>query len=105
MTRAKVIQLGLGFFLLGGGGYVFFKMVGFDGASAGIASEAALVLVLVGWVESYVIRVVAGKMTFMEQRKRYLEAYEEMTSAELKARFEALSEEEQTLLMKELESE
>ena len=46
LTRAKVIQLGLVFLFLGGFGYAFFRLVGFEGTSAGIASEAALVLVL-----------------------------------------------------------
>ena len=105
LTRAKVLQLGLVLLLSGGLGYGFFKIVGLDDANAGIASEAALVLVVIGWTVSYVIRVFTGKMTFMEQRKRYRIAYEELTSTELKERFEALSEEEKSHLIKELESE
>ena len=105
LTRAKVIQLGLVFLFLGGFGYAFFRLVGFEGTSAGIASEAALVLVLVGWVVSYLIRVVTGKMTFNEQRKRYLEAYEKLTTAELQSKFESMTQEEQARLLKEVEKE
>ena len=105
MTRAKVIQLGLVFLFLGGFGYAFFKLVGFEDTSAGIASEAALVLVLVGWVVSYVIRVVTGKMTYNEQRQRYRKAYEQISTAELQAQFDSMPEAEQILLLKDLENQ
>ena len=44
-------------------------------------------------------------MTFVEQRKRYLEAYEKLTTTELQARFESMTEEEQISLLKDLEKE
>ena len=44
-------------------------------------------------------------MTFVEQRKRYLEAYEKLTSAELQSRFESMSEDEQMRLLIDLEKE
>ena len=44
-------------------------------------------------------------MTYIEQRKRYRNAYEKLTTAELQARFDSMSEEEQMLLMQELEIE
>ena len=105
LTRAKVIQLGFLVLGLGGLGYGFFRVLGLDGASSGIASEALLVVVVVAWIVTYLFRVVTGKMTFMEQRKRYRQAYEELTTAELQDRFDSLSEEEKTRLLKELEIE
>ncbi len=105
MTRSRVIQLGILFFLLGGFGYGFFRLFGLNGISSGIASEALLVALVVVWIGSYLFRVITGNMTFMEQRKRYLKAYEELTTAELKARFDAMSEDEQMQLMQELDLE
>lgn len=105
MTRAKVLQLGLVVFALGAIGYWAFRSLGLEGASAGIASEALLILIVFGWTGTYLFRVLTGRMTFMEQRKRYLQAYEKLTTDELQARFDALSDEEKIQLMKELESE
>ncbi len=105
MTRAKVIELGLVVLALGAVLYEVFKFLGLEGASAGIASEAILIALIVVWTGSYLLRVVTGKMTFMEQRKRYRKAYEELTNDELQARLDSMSDEEQMLLMKELEDD
>ena len=105
LTRINVIQLGLGVLLLGALGYGVFRFIGFDGTSSGIAAEAILFLVVLGWTGSYLLRVVTGKMTFMEQRKRYRNAYEKLTSAELQASFDSMTEEEQIRLIEELEDE
>tara|TARA_Y100001968_G_scaffold171385_1_gene156778 strand:- start:57 stop:386 length:330 start_codon:yes stop_codon:yes gene_type:complete len=105
LTRAKVIQLGLSILLLGGVGYFGFRLIGLDESSAGIASEAILVLIVFIWTGSYFLRVLTGKMTFIEQRKRYRDAYEKLTTDKLKARFDSMSEEEQNLLLKEIENE
>tara|TARA_Y100001968_G_scaffold301018_1_gene312964 strand:+ start:277 stop:636 length:360 start_codon:yes stop_codon:yes gene_type:complete len=104
-TRANVLQLGLLILVLGGLGYGFFKFLGFEDISAGIAAEAVLILIVIGWTSSYLLRVVSGKMTFMEQRKRYRQAYEQITEKELQQSFDGLSEKEQMLLLKELEKE
>ena len=103
MTRAKVLQLGLLVLLLGGVGYFGFRMFGLDPSKAGIASEALLILLLTVWTGSYFLRVITGNMTFMEQRNRYRKAYEELTTSKLQSSFDALSEEEQKRLLKELE--
>jgi hypothetical protein len=79
--------------------------VGFEGASAGIAAEAVLIVVVVAWTGSYLLRVVTGRMTFMEQRRRYRQAYDQVTDAELQARFDLLSEAEQQALLAQLEAE
>ena len=103
MTRAQVIVLGFLVLLLGGGGYYFFRFIGFEGASAGIASEAVLIGGVLLWIVSYLVRVFTGNMTFMEQRKRYRKAYEEITDEELLVRFESLSEDDQLNLIQEIE--
>ncbi len=105
LTRANVIQLGLSVLLLGLLGYGFFRLIGFEGPSAGIAAEAILVLLVFGWTGSYLLRVFTGNMTFIEQRKRYRESYEKLTTAELQARFESMSEDEQVRLIKDLEND
>ena len=103
MTRANVIQLGFGVFLLGGAGYYFFRFIGFQGFSAGIASEALLITIVLLWTLSYLFRVVTGKMTFMEQRKRYMDAFEKITDKELQSKFDSLSDEDKLNLLNEME--
>tara|TARA_Y100001968_G_C19147748_1_gene614636 strand:- start:134 stop:463 length:330 start_codon:yes stop_codon:yes gene_type:complete len=105
VTRSKVIQLGLLVLLLGGLGYVCFRSLGLDEASAGIAAEAVLVLIVLGWTGSYFFRVVTGKMTFIEQRKRYRKEYDQLTKSKLQEKFDNLPEEDQIRLIKELEEE
>ncbi len=105
MTRANVVLSGLIFLLLGAIGYFSFRLTGFEGHTAGIASEVILVLILFGWIGTYLFRVFTGKMTFNEQRKRYRKAYEKITTAELQSRFESMTEEEQIRLLNEVEKE
>ena len=104
MTRTNVIQIGFAVFLIGLLGYFAFLKLGFEPQFAGIAAEAFLVLLVLIWTGSYLYRVLTGQMTFMEQRKRYRQAYEKITNAELQAVFDAMSEEEKILLLEELES-
>ncbi len=80
-----------------------FSFAGLDNVSAGIAAQSLLVVVVLVWTGSYLIRVVSGKMTFMQQRRLYQQAYENLTTDELKARFDALSEQEQIALLQDLE--
>ena len=105
LTRAKVLLLGFSVIPLGFIAYHLFRLIGIDEVSSGIANQIFLVLLLFGWTGSYLFRVFTGKMTFVEQRKRYLEEYEKLTSAELQTRFESMSEEEQINLLKELEKD
>ncbi len=102
MSRARVLLLMGAVFLLGAGGYWGFQGLGFQGFSAGIASEAVLVLLVFGWTGSYLWRVVGGKMTFMEQRRRYRSAFDALTTEELRKQFESLSPGEQEALLKEV---
>ncbi len=105
LTRGNVLQIGLALFLLGAIGYGGFRFIGFESASAGIAAESILLLLVLAWTGSYLFRVVTGKMTFVEQRKRYLDAYEKLSTKEIQSRFESMTEEEQIRLIKEIESE
>ena len=105
LTRANVLQIGFGVFVLGAIGYFSFRFFGLEGQQAGIASEALLILIVCVWTGTYLFRVFTGKMTFNEQRKRYREAYEKITSAELLSKFESMTDEEQNQLIKDLEVE
>ena len=105
MTRAKVFQIGLIVFVLGGGGYEVFKIFGFESISAGIATQIILISIIFAWTASYLFRVFSGNMTFMEQRKRYREAYEKFTDEKIREKLEAMTEEEKNELLKTVEKE
>ena len=105
MTRAKVVQIGLIVFVLGGLGYEAFQFLGFESISAGIATQLILILIILIWTASYLFRVFSGNMTFMEQRKRYREAYEKLTDEKIKKKFDAMTEEEKIQLLKMVEEE
>jgi hypothetical protein len=102
LTRAQVILLGLVVFAIGGSGYWVFRSSGLEGFSPGIATSALLMLVVVGWTASYLLRVVGGKMTYMEQRRRYRAAYDAVTDDELQRKLDAMSHEEQAKLLAEV---
>ncbi len=102
MTRGQALLLGLGVLALGGMGWWGFQASGLEGFSPGLAASALLTLVVIAWTGSYLFRVVSGKMTYMEQRRRYRALYDAQTDAELLARFDALSPEEQERLLREV---
>ncbi len=102
MTRGKVLLIGLIVLLLGGAGYVGFDALGLKGFSAGIAAQSLLVLIVVVWTGSYLFRVVTGKMTYMEQRRRYREVYDEQEADDLQKKFDALSPEQQQALLEKI---
>tara|TARA_B100000214_G_C23888364_1_gene590599 strand:- start:526 stop:840 length:315 start_codon:yes stop_codon:yes gene_type:complete len=103
LTRAKVIQIGFLVFFTGGAGYLLFRLIGISEIQSGIAAEALLILIILGWTASYFYRVISGKMTFIEQRKRYRNSYEKITNEKLEKKFESLSNDEKIRLIKELE--
>ena len=105
MTRAKVFQIGLIVFVLGGLGYEVFQLLGLESISAGIATQAILILIIFAWTASYLLRVFSGNMTFMEQRKRYREAYEKLTDDKIREKFEAMTDEEKNELLKTVQEE
>ena len=103
MTKGKVIQIGIFVSLIGLISYQFAPQIGIDNFTASTISSCILIMIVVTWVTSYVYRVVNGKMTFMEQRKRYRKEYEKVVSDKLETKFNALSKEEQQKLMEDLE--
>ena len=103
MTKGKVIQIGLFISLIGLISYEFSAQIGIDNFTASILSSCILILIVITWVTSYVYRVVNGKMTFMEQRKRYRKEYEKVVNDKLETKFNSLSKEEQQKLMEDLE--
>ena len=105
MTKGGALLLGLAVLGLGAAGYAAFAATGFEGFSAGIAASAVLMLVVVLWTGSYLFRAVTGRMTYMQQRRDYRQAYDAFTDAELLRRFEALSPEEQARLLAETATE
>ena len=103
MTRAKVFQIGFIVLVLGGLGYEVFQLLGFESISAGIATQSILILIIFAWTGSYLFRVFSGNMTFMEQRKRYRDAYEKLTDKKIREKFELMTEEEKNELLKTIE--
>ena len=103
MTKGKVIQIGIFVSLIGLISYKFLQRIGIDNFTATTISSCILILIVITWVTSYVYRVVNGKMTFMEQRKRYRKEYEKVINDKLETKFNALSKEEQVKLMEDLE--
>ena len=103
MSKVKVVQIGILISLLG---FISYKLVGefgIDNFTASTISSCILILIVITWVASYVYRVVNGKMTFMEQRKRYRKEYEKVMNDKLESKFNALAKEDQDKLMEELE--
>ena len=103
MTKGKVIQIGLFTSLIALISYKFAPQIGIDNFTATTLSSCILFLIVITWVTTYVNRVVNGKMTFMEQRRRYRKEYEKVVNDKLETKFNALSKEEQQKLMKEIE--
>ena len=103
MTKGKVVQIGL---LISFLGILIFKLLpqfGIDNLTSSTISNFILILIVILWVSSYVLRVLKGKMTFMEQRKRYRKEYEKIVNDKLEIKFNLLSKEEQEKLMEDLE--
>ena len=103
MTKGKVIQIGIFVSLIGLISYEFAPQIGIDNSTATTISSCILILIVITWVTTYILRVVNGKMTFMEQRKRYRKEYEKVVNDKLETKFNALSKEEQQKLMEDLE--
>ncbi len=102
MTRGQALLVGLVILALGAAGYWAFQASGLEGFTPGLAASALLMVVVLGWTGSYLFRVVSGQMTYMEQRRRYRATYDARTDAELLARFDAMSPEEQAKLLQEV---
>ena len=102
MTKGKVIQIGMFVSLIGIISYKFSPQIGIDNFTATTISSCILIFIVITWVTSYIYRVFNGKMTFMEQRKRYRKEYEKVINDKLESKFNSLSKEEQEKLMEDL---
>ena len=91
MTKGKVIQIGIFVSLIGLISFEFAPQIGIDNFTATTISSCILILIVITWVTTYIYRVLNGKMTFMEQRKRYRKEYEKVVNDKLESKFNALS--------------
>jgi hypothetical protein len=99
VTKGQSLLLGLAVLGLGALGYGLFQASGVEGFSAGIAASSLLMVLVVGWTASYLLRAVTGNMTYMQQRRSYRSAYDAHTTEVLQRKFDALSPEEQQQLL------
>jgi hypothetical protein len=86
ITKGQSLLLGTAVLGLGGLGYGLFRVNGFEGFSAGIAASALLMVLVLGWTATYLLRALTGNMTYMQQRRTYRQAYDAFTDAELQRR-------------------
>ena len=98
MRRIEALAIALGVFLAGGLVYFVFQIVGFDSVDAGIWTQTLLVIGLVGWSLTYLVRVGTKNMTYNQQLKDYEEAV-------MQKRLEEMSPEELAKLQAEIEAE
>lgn len=96
MRRIDALGIGLGVFIAAGLVYVALQLIGLDGITAGIWTQTLLVIGLVGWSLTYLIRVGNKKMTYNQQLKDYEEAV-------MQKRLEEMSPEELAQLQQEIE--
>lgn len=98
MRRIDAIGIGLGIFAAGGLAYIILQTAGLGGLEAGVWSQLLLVGGLLGWLASYMLRVVGQKMTYHQQRQAYEAAY-------LQKKLEELTPEELAKIQAEIEQE
>ena len=98
MRRIDVITVSLAIFVVGGLLYIVFQAIGLDGLSAGVWSQALLVIVVLAWTSSYLFRVANKDMTYNQQLKDYEDAV-------LQKRLEEMTPEELEKLQQEIEQE
>ena len=103
MTKLKVLQLGIILAIIGFFSYKFAPYFGLNEISTNSISNLILISIVLVWVSSYLLRVINGNMTFMEQRKRYRQVYEKKFTEKLEKKFESLSNDEQKKLLEELD--
>ena len=103
MTKFKVLQLGVLLSTIVFFSYKFSPSLGLSEVSTSSISNLILISIVLIWVSSYLLRVINGNMTFMEQRKRYRQVYEKKFTEKLEKKFESLSNDEQKKLLEELD--
>ena len=103
MTKLKVLQIGVLLAIIGFFSYKFAPYFGLSDITTSSISNLILIIIVLIWVSSYLLRVVKGNMTFMEQRKRYRKLYDKKFAEKLEKNFESLSNDEQKKLLEELD--
>ncbi len=98
MRRIDVIGIGIGVFAAGGIIYIILKVAGLDSLNAGIWSQVIFIGGLLGWVITYMTRVVTQNMTYNQQLQDYEDAV-------LRKRLDEMSPEELEKLQAEVEAE
>ncbi|MBU6229153.1 MAG: DUF3007 family protein [Cyanobacteria bacterium REEB459] len=98
MRRIDVLIVGLAIFLAGAVAFGGLRGLGLDNIQAGIWTQALMVAGLVGWLATYLLRVVGRKMTLNQQMTDY-------ESAVLQKRLEELTQEQLQTLQARLEAE
>ena len=98
MRRIDALGIGLGIFIIGGLAYLGLEVFGLDGQQAGIWSQVVLVVGLIGWLATYVLRAVGNNLTYHQQREDYEQAF-------FQKRLEELSPEELAKIQDEIEQE
>lgn len=98
MRRIDIIAIGIGIFAGGGLLYLLLQALGLNTLDAGIWSQFILVCGLIGWILSYLLRVVTKQMTYNQQLQDYQEAV-------LQKRLQELTPEEIEKLQAEIEQE
>jgi len=103
LTKLKVLQIGTLLAIIGFLSYKFAPYFGLSEISTNFISNLILISIVLVWVSSYLLRVINGNMTFMEQRKRYRQSYEKKFTEKLEKKFDSLSNDEQKKLLEELD--
>ncbi|MEL6496003.1 MAG: DUF3007 family protein [Cyanobacteria bacterium J06623_7] len=98
MRRIDALGICLGVFVAAGLVYLVLQIFGMSSINAGIWTQTALVVMLVGWSMTYILRVGNKNMTYNQQLKDYQEAV-------MQKRLEEMSEEELTQLQEEIARE
>ncbi len=98
MRRIDALGIALAIFIGGGIIYLVLDTAGMSGISAGIWTQTLLVVGIIGWSITYLLRVVTKNMTYNQQLKDYEEAV-------LQKRLEEMSPEELAKLQEEIEKE
>lgn len=98
MRRIDALGIGLGIFIAAGLVYLALQLFGLDGIDAGIWTQALLVVGLVGWSLTYLVRVGTKNMVYNQQLKDYEEAV-------MQKRLEEMSPEDLARLQQELDQE
>ena len=98
MRRLDAILLTFAVFVGGGLLYALLQAIGLEGQQAGIWTEAVLVIGVVVWLSTYLLRVFTKNMTYFQQVRDYREAV-------LQKRLESLSPEELAQIQAEIAAE